>query len=234
MILVVCSYCVSANGGAVFDELIGDADAPYEMRVFNDAPIENSTVSIEYPYFIGSEFNILNAVIYAKLECLVRYAYAWYEYTSHNYLDMECAVTLMNSKAVSIVFWGKAYREDRHDDSIFTLNIDLSTLKEIKLAELYNIDANFENAFFANAYQPTAPDTSPYDRDFYEYLRYQTREYNTTDPFTFSEQFPFFLKPNAIVISIPMAHAGGNHFEAQLDFDVIVPYYKLNTKLWEN
>jgi hypothetical protein len=236
--LTVWASCAIAEGGAVISEAAGGVNSLYEMRLYTDMLVQNSTIAVEYPHFDGTENIILNAIIYAKIESIVRYAYEWYAYTQE-YLDIKCAVTLKNQKVLSMVFWGEAYREDRHENTLITLNIDMLTMKEIKFFHLYDVNDAFIGDLLTNAYEPTAPDTSPYQRDFNEHLgyisddyyhyRYQTHplEYAHGSIFAYSDQFNFFLKPDGLVISLPIANVSGSHFEVQLDYEVIEPYNRV-------
>lgn len=211
-------------------------DEQYKMEVYTDAPNKNSSVKIQYPSFSGNGAEALNAIIYDKVQGFAKIDTSVFSGDDALTVDYQSAVTLHNSKMVSILFWGTSYMENGAYpvSNLFTLNIDLQNMKEIILKDLYNTDADFEKVFFEKAFFPENPTTS-YDKDsFSEMLKLQTPEYQTVDPFSIEGNVAFYLKPEGIVLSMPAVHAtGSDHFEAELKYGDVQKYYLPKQNYWE-
>lgn len=206
----------------------------YSMMLYTEAPNQNSTIKIEYPSF--SRNDALNTLVYNKVHSLAQIDTALFPNDAGLSIDYQSTVTLLNSKAVSIIFWGLSSIEGGAYpvNYLVSLNIDVESMKEITFEDLYTANTDFTNIFFEKAFFPTEPITS-YDKDgFGEMLKLQSPKYQTVDPFSISGNISFFLKPDGIVLSMPAIHATGNdHFEAQLKYDDIQQFYLLQNKYWE-
>ncbi len=211
-------------------------DEQYKMEVYTDAPNKNSSVKIQYPSFSGNGSEALNKIIYDKVQSFAKIDTTVFSGDDALTVDYQSAVTLNNSKMVSVIFWGTSYMEDGAypTGNLFTLNIDLQTMKEIMLKDLYNTNADFEKVFFEKASFPQNPSTS-YDKEsFSEMLKLQSPEYQTVDPFSIEGNVAFYLKPEGIVFSLPAVHAtGSDHFEAELKYSDVQKYYLPEQKYWE-
>lgn len=204
----------------------------YETLSYTDAPNKNSSIKIQYPNFSGDNVDALNKLVYDKAKSLGQLDPS---YTSDTGLtaDYQSAVTLQNSKIVSIVFWGESAIAGGAFPSnyIYMLNIDLQTMKEVTLTDLYLLNDDFQKVFFDKAFFPTDPMTSE-ESIFKDTLQLLTPEYN--DSFMSPEKFSFYLKKNGIVISSPADHASGDHFEAELKYGDIQQFYISKQNYWEN
>lgn len=228
IILIVATLLVLAGMGCTLAEESNIATTTqtgdYEMQVFSEQP----DISIAYPNFTGND--TLNTLVETKVRGLVP------ENTAGVTIDYQCAVTLDNNRFVSMVFWGFSNVEgSAHPYSdIATLNIDLSTMLPITLEELYNTNTDFEALFFTKAYFPSDPVTSYSADRFSEMLGMQKDDFQVFDPFTMAGQVICFLKPDGLVLSMPAVHAtGSDHFEAQLSYSDIQPFYLLSKNVWE-
>ena len=194
--------------------------------------MQGDSVKIQYPQFFGKDQ--LNALIYNKVKEMGKNE----DLLEGNgfTLDFQCAVTLYNNKMASVVFWGYSFVETavHHYNDLISLNIDLATLQEVKLIDVYTINKDFENTFFEKAYFPTKPLTSYDVTLFSEMLLLQTDQYTATSPFSYPEGVQCFFKPEGVVLSMGAVHASGNdHFEAQLSYKDIEKFFKGNKKYWE-
>ncbi len=197
----------------------------YQMQ--SHFPNEDST--IQYPLFTGTGSGALNAAIDAKVRSFIGN-------TADVTLDYQCAVTLQNSKMVSMVFWGMSDVEGSIHPftDLYTLNFDVSTEQEITLADLYVTNTSFQSIFFANAYFPENPVTSYSAERFAEMLALQTDEYQTVSAFDMCGVISCYLKPDGIVLSMPSVHAtGSDHFEAELHYADIQAFYIPTIKYWQ-
>lgn len=209
----------------------------YEILVYTKAPNENCSITIQYPNFPGDGFEALNTLIYEKVQSFAAIDTSYYSSDTGLTIDYQCAVTLQNSKIISLVFWGYSYIEGGAYpvDYLIPLNIDLQSMQEITLKDLYTTGTDFETVFFAKAFFPTDPITS-YDEDsFPEMLNFQSPDRQSVDPFSITDNVSCFLKPGGIVLSMPSVHATGcDHFEAQLKYSDIQQFYLLTQNIWEN
>lgn len=209
----------------------------HKMLVYTEAPNKNSSIKIRYPRFSGNGTNALNAWIYAKVQSFAKIDTSLFSKDTGLTIGYQSAVTLKNSKIISIVFWGSSYMEGGAYpvNNLIPLNIDLQSMKQITLKDLYTTEAEFEKVFFDKAFFPTNPITSYDKASFPEMLRLQSPEYQTADPFSIPGNVSCFLKPDGIVLSMPAVHATGcDHFEAQLKYSDIQQFYLLKQNYWEN
>lgn len=212
------------------------AAKPYSMMFYTNAPNQTSSVKIEYPVFSEDKFNALNALIYTKVENLAQIDTSLFSKEADLNIDYQSAVTLLNSKAVSIIFWGLSSIEGAAYpiNNLIAFNIDLASMEEITFEDLYIANTDFTNIFFNKAFFPANPITSYDEASFGEMLKLQSPEYQSVNPFSISGNVSCFLKPDGIVLSMPAAHATGNdHFEAQLKYEDIDEFYLLENKYWE-
>lgn len=213
------------------------ASESYKMLVYTEAPNKNSSIKIQYPSFYGNDFDALNTLVYDKVQSFAKIDTSLFSGDTGLTIDYQSAVTLQNSKIVSIVFWGSSYIEGgAHPfNDLIPLNVDLQSMKEITLKDLYTTNADFEKVFFDKAFFPTNPITSYDKASFPEMLNLQSPEYQTVDPFSIPDNVSCFLKPDGIVLSMPAVHATDcDHFEAQLKYSDIQQFYLLKQNYWEN
>ena len=214
-----------------------DASRAYEMLLYTQAPNAKSSIQIQYPRFYGKALEALNALVYEKMRSLAQIDLDIYSRETGLTMDYRCAVTLQNSKIVSMIFWGSSYVEGGvypYGDLI-ALNVDLASLREVRLTDLYAIDAEFEKVFFKKAFFPTNPVTSYDAASFSEMLKQQTQEWKTVSAFEYPESISYFLKPDGIVLSMYAVHAtGSDHFEGQLRYRDIQRFYRLSQRYWED
>lgn len=213
-----------------------DIDGGYKMELYTTLPNESSCVRIRYPVFSDSNLNELNKIIYEKVESFAQIDTTIFSANEAMMVDYQSAVTLQNKKMISIIFWGESYMETsafpRTD--LYTMNIDLRSMQEIYLKDLYDTGVEFQNNFFKKAFFPTNPITSYDESKFTEMLKLQTPEY-TLQGHWYTDSVCYFLKPDGIVLSMSAVHAtGSDHFEAQLKYEDIEPFYLLKQKYWED
>lgn len=202
----------------------------FEMRLYTDAPNPKSTVKIEYPYFTGN--TPLNTMIAEKIQDILKYPSSYYPQFGFT-ADYTTTVTLNNSKMVSMVFLGNVQIEKGRPGTVVgTLNVDLSSMKELRLTDLYTVSKEFEDAFFQHAYFPSEPISLYDESQFSEQMSYQTRSYKADGAFHAMYEVQCFLTPGGIVISLP--ETGDNHLEAQLNYSDIDQFYRPSNRYWEN
>lgn len=211
--------------------------ASVTQQVYTKAPNEKSSIRIEYPRFTGDGTDALNTAIYDKVQSFAKIDTDVFPEDTGLTIDYRSAVTLLNDKMVSIVFWGSSNieRAIHPFTDLYSLNIDLQSMQELSFTDLYTVDADFEAIFFAEAYFPTDPVTSYDEASFPEMLSQQSAEFGGVSAFDFPEYITCFLKPEGIVLSMSAIHAtGSDHFEAQLDYADIEQFYKPTQKYWED
>lgn len=210
-------------------------DDSVTMSIYTEAPNKNSSIKIQYPIF--SDNGPLNAMIYEKVQSFAKIDTSLFPGDASLNVDYQSEVTLKNNKVVSIIFWGPSYIDDAAypTNDLITLNIDLLSMKEITLKDLYKTNADFAAVFFKKAFFPENPITSYDKKSFPEMLKLQSPEYQTVDPFSQADNISVFLKPDGIVLSMPASHAtGSDHFEAQLKYSDIQSFYQLKQNYWED
>lgn len=218
-------------------EKSGETDGlTYEMKLYTEASNENSSVKIQYPVFSGNKAEEVNSLILTKVQDIAYLDSSLFPQNTKYTCVMQASVTLINSKIASMVFWGTYDIEGSQfpTTNLYSINIDLNSLKPVALHDLYVIDEEFEKIFFEKAFFPANPVTSYSESEFPEMLKIQTSEYNAISPFTYSDNMDYFLKPEGIVLSMPAVHASGSdHFEAELLYDVIQENYLPEQIYWK-
>lgn len=213
-----------------------DSSNQYTMLVYTEAANDKSSIYIQYPIFSGDDYKVLNTMIYDKVVSIGQLDPNSFSKETGLTADYQSEVTLLNNRVVSIVFWGTSYVEGGAypTSNLYTLNVDLNSMKEIKLDELYTMNDEFEKIFFEKATFPTEPITS-YDIDsFPEMLKLQSEDYQTENQFKIKDGVRFYLKPDGIVLSLSAIHAtGSDHFEAFLLYSDIEEFYLPSQKYWE-
>ena len=207
----------------------------YEMRLYTKAPNQNSTIKIQYPAFYGSKAEEINSLILAKVQDMASLDPSLFPENPRIDVNYQSAVTLQNSKIISVVFWWNTDIEVSQfpTTDLYALNIDLTSLELITLKDLYTVNAEFEKVFFEKAFFPSDPITSYSEEKFSEMLKLQTSEYTLPSPFTNADSMRCFLKPEGIVLSMPAIHASGSdHFEAELLYSYIQDYYLPEQIYW--
>lgn len=209
----------------------------YSIVDYTEAPNDKSSIKIQYPKFTASEYDAVNTLIYEKVKSLATIDTDYFSSDTGLTMDYQSAVTLQNNKIISLVFWGTSYLEGSAypTSNLIPLNIDLQSMKEITLKDLYNTNKEFAKVFFEKAYFPTEPITS-YDKDsFSQMLSLQSQDYQTLDPFSIADNVTYFLKEDGIVLSLPAVHAtGSDHLEAQLNYSDIQQFYLPKQNYWED
>lgn len=208
----------------------------YEMKLYTKTSNPDSTVNISYPVFSGSNAEEINSIILAQVQDMALLDPSFFPENPKMNASFQSAVTLQNSKIISIVFWGSYDIEASQfpTTNLYALNIDLTSLQLIPLKDLYTVNEEFENVFFEKAFFPDNPVTSYHEEDFPEMLKLQTPEYTLPGPFSNPDSIGYFFKPEGIVLSMPAVHASGSdHFEAELLYSDIQEYYLPEEVYWE-
>ena len=128
-----------------------EATENYTILAYTELPNADSSVYVEYPWFQGEEFAELNELIYDKVLELGTID----PDTAHPdwglIADYQAEVTFQNSRVVSIVFWGDSYFTTSNHPwgNLRGLTVDLETMEEIQLGDLYPFeDREFRKLFF--------------------------------------------------------------------------------------
>jgi hypothetical protein len=218
------------------------------MQVYSDSPNADCTTYVEYPRFLytdealneheydpnkDNQISILNAMINGLLKDMVMSYYFYNGFDSAIDQIYQCAVTLNNGKAISIVFWGDTYQHNgRHDRCIQTMTIELTAMRELRLTDIFRIDDEFEEMFFGNAVYPVNPETtlSTENNSFSGHMKYLRPDIFRSET---ASELPFYLKPEGAVLVLPELHAGGDHFEAQIDYTSLTPFCLLGSAVWD-
>lgn len=212
-------------------------EASYSMLLYTQTSDAGSTIQVEYPSFQGSNAEALNTLVSQKVQDLIQANTAFSSGEAGITMDYRSEVTLLNSKAVSMIFWGSGSIEGGAyaAGELSVLNIDLASMEEIHFEDLYIANDAFQTTFFEHAFYPTDPVTSCERERFAEMLKLQTPEYQSVDPFSIPGNVTCFLKPDGIVLSMPAMHVTGyDHFEAQLTYEDIQQFYLPGNKYWDD
>jgi hypothetical protein len=216
--LTVCLGMSSASG----------TDDAYEMLVYSPS----DGIQIQYPRFTGPGTEALNELVFNHVLRMTDLEVDPTDVT----LDYQAAVTLYNSKIVSIVFWGysNVFGSAHPFTELYPFNIDLATLQQVTIGDLYTINPELGTVFFEKAYFPTDPVTSYSAEDFAEMLMLQTPEYQTFDLFSEPGYISCFFKPDGLVFTMSAVHAtGSDHFEAEVPYADLQPFYLPAQNYWE-
>ncbi len=231
---------VTADGhtGYVLAEYLSLQIGPrqYATRVFTKAPNEKSSISVQYPRFKGEDMNALNDLILEKVRSFAGFDPNDSMGRPGLIVDYQMEVTLQNDRILSLIFWGTStVIGSKHTyTDLIAFNVDMKTLEEISLTDLYAVDEDFEKVFFAKAFFPLGPRTSYREKYFARMLRKQTKDAENYSWFDKPSTLAYFLRPDGLVVSLPADHSTGcDHFEGQLTYADVQEFYMLPQNIWE-
>jgi len=214
----------------------GDPQSQYTVLVYSNAPNQKSTVQIDYPYFGDSSFATVNQLIYDKVKSYSQ-EYAGTDTSTDPNSDTQVItinltfkIAFQNSKIISMYFWGESYDSlaPHPNSEFYTLNIDLTTGKEVALTDMYTVNSDFRTAFFNKAEQTGGA------KEALQAELALVADGDGTDGFSYPSYLPCYLTPDGLVVSIPIDHANGDHFEMQIAYSDVQQFYKLEQNYWEN
>ena len=97
------------------------SESNYKMELYTEAQNEDSSIKIQYPVFSGNKAEEINLIITKKVQDLARLDSSLFPENTKMMIDYQSAVTLHNSKMISIVIWGTSsicllYTSDAADE----------------------------------------------------------------------------------------------------------------------
>ena len=208
----------------------------YMMYSYSTPPNANSVIGIEYPSFSGDGSDQLNQMIMQKVQ-------GWaaldpdYPVGSAWTVDYKSAVTFLNSKFVSVIFWGESYIEHgaHPTEDLWELNVDLATMQEVALSDMYSLDSDFQSAVFNTGRYPDDPVACTVcDMSDYTDVLNQIKSDDSMNPFSWDPiEVTYYMVSGGIVFSMSVPHALGDHLEVQLDSSQVQQFYKPTQDYWQ-
>lgn len=203
------------------------ADSAVKRKVYADTSHKNSQVSVAYPVFSGADMQEINADIYAFAKNFAELYYGQ-DYTDLQ-LELTFEVKRYDAEYLSIAFTGTGnVRTAAHPNNLFlTKNYDLQKKQPITLSALHTIDRAFADALYAAAeekFTALARQDSSFDAEtMWEIFQ---ADYPTADALlpvlqkcdTDPTDCQSYITRNAIGVSLPVSHAGGDHIEVEVAF----------------
>lgn len=203
------------------------ADSAVKREVYADNSHKNSQVSVVYPVFSGADMQKINADIYTFAKNFAELYYGQ-DYTDLQ-LELTFEVKRYDSEYLSIAFTGTGnIRTAAHPNNLFlTKNYDLQKKQAITLSALHTIDRAFADALYTAAeeqFTALARQDSSFDAEtVWEIFQ---ADYPTADALlpvlqkcdTDPTRCQSYITRNAIGVSLPVSHAGGDHIEVEVAF----------------
>lgn len=192
-------------------------------------------IDVRYPQFDDPELAFVNELIAAKAASLTQSA-DWD--TGELTMQLDCAVTLQTRRMLSIAFWGEAYLDGGAypQNVLFTLNLDLASMKELAAADLFDLGNGFMAMFLAQAAYPGEPVTG-YDEELFPggLAQQQATAAEFGDAVWIPEGVRFYCKPAGVVFSVPAIHAtGSDHFDGLLTYEQLNGWMDGSVRWWES
>lgn len=203
------------------------ADSAVKREVYADTSHKNSQVSVAYPVFSGADMQEINADIYAFAKDFAELYYGQ-DYTDLQ-LELIFEIKRYDSEYLSIAFTGTGnVLTAAHPNNLFlTKNYDLQKKQPITLSALHTIDRAFADALYTAAEEKfiaLARQDSSFDAEtMWEIFQ---ADYPTADALlpvlqkcdTDPTSCQSYITRNAIGVSLPVSHAGGDHIEVEVAF----------------
>lgn len=203
------------------------ADSAVKREVYADNSHKNSQVSVAYPVFSGADMQKINADIYTFAKNFAELYYGQ-DYTDLQ-LELTFEVKRYDSEYLSIAFTGTGnVRTAAHPNNLFlTKNYDLQKKQAITLSALHTIDRAFADALYTAAeeqFTALARQDSSFDAEtVWEIFQ---ADYPTADALlpvlqkcdTDPTRCQSYITRNAIGVSLPVSHTGGDHIEVEVVF----------------
>ncbi len=149
-------------------------------------------------------------------------------------LNIKFEIVLLNKNLVSIEYYGLGELEGAaHPDKIFyTTNIDLNTLKKLKLKDIINVNKDFVEYFLKN-FKYIGPlgdeDVGKNISKEFGDSEYLLESFVEADSVGESSVYSYFTK-KGLVITVPVNHAIGGYAELELDYKTLYKYLKPSIK----
>lgn len=203
------------------------ADSAVKREVYADNSHKNSQVSVAYPVFSGADMQKINADIYTFAKNFAELYYGQ-DYTDLQ-LELTFEVKRYDSEYLSIAFTGTGnVRTAAHPNNLFlTKNYDLQKKQAITLSALHTIDRAFADTLYtAVEEQFTALSRQDSSFDAETMWKIFQADYPTADALlsvlqkcdTDPTSCQSYITRNAIGVSLPVSHVGGDHIKVEVAF----------------
>lgn len=203
------------------------ADSAVKREVYADNSHKNSQVSVVYPVFSGADMQKINADIYTFAKNFAELYYGQ-DYTDLQ-LELTFEVKRYDSEYLSIAFTGTGnVRTAAHPNNLFlTKNYDLQKKQAITLSALHTIDRAFADTLYtAVEEQFTALSRQDSSFDAETMWKIFQADYPTADALlsvlqkcdTDPTSCQSYITRNAIGVSLPVSHVGGDHIKVEVAF----------------
>lgn len=203
------------------------ADSAVKREVYADNSHKNSQVSVTYPVFSDADMQKINADIYTFAKNFAELYYG------QDYTDLQLELTFeierYDSEYLSIAFTGTGnVRTAAHPNNLFlTKNYDLQKKQAITLSALHTIDRAFADTLYtAVEEQFTALSRQDSSFDAETMWKIFQADYPTADALlsvlqkcdTDPTSCQSYITRNAIGVSLPVSHVGGDHIKVEVAF----------------
>lgn len=196
----------------------------------NQNVYKNKNITINYPQVTNlgddDKQSLINQLIKNDVVAYVNSSIA-----EDSNLELRCNVKLKTGNLLSIEYLGVASRpSSAHPDNIFyTTNISIKDSKKLRLSDIVNVDINLVNAFKKGQYVDSE---SRYTKDSQAQIASYVNDnisandlikyFNGADSIDIEKVNQFntfsYLTKDAIVISVNVPHALGDHAEFSIPY----------------
>lgn len=213
----LAAFAVGSDGPAAPAD---PAEEPLTLDRFET--LREGEMAVEYPIFRGKGAWEVSQTVYERALELVTIQYddIPQEALSGEY---SCAVTLLNDRVLSLVFYGWSYIEGGAHPwaDLIPMNLDLQTLESFKLSELYRMGTpDFVELCYAKGRFPGEPVTA-FSEDYYS----EAFAYERDTGHNMQYANDGFLKPEGAVFSCPSDHFIGDHLETLVLYEDLRDFY---------
>lgn len=193
-----------------------DAATDFSVRreVYTDTSHTNSQISIAYPVFAAENMQEIHADI---LNFVTGFAAAYYgEAYSDLQLELTYEIKRYDTEYLSVAFTGTGnVSTAAYPTNLFqTRTYDLQSGQAVTLAELRPVDDAFAQALYAAAQQQISPELWEVFQADYPSADVLLSALQSCDTDSFSCQS--YITPQAVGVSIPVRHVGGDHIEVEV------------------
>ena len=153
-------------------------------------------------------------------------------------MDVTYIIGLQNENMLSIEYLGEAnMKNSAHpNNNLYTTNIDIANMKILRLSDMFTIDQTLVNAFRNGTYIPWREDYKSEDikiltenlkSEIYNYNndKYMLTSLEQSDNQSIGSTNPgwyfSYLTKDGLVISTTVSHAGGDHAEFKIPYNVL-------------
>ena len=210
-VLIMCTACATPQKELIIPFDLTDITASPSYKITIER-LSQGGVTIHYPQLHGladaDKEQAINGLIKESILPLA------FQTSDYFIMDMACQISRRSDTLLSILYQGAATSNNYNGNVIYSTTIDLETVKILNLPDFVNIDRNLVTTIRYAKEVTGGPRLYGADKSpLVDELRNGANSgiYEGLWRAGNGGYYEFCVAPNAIIISVPVSHAGGDY-----------------------